>query len=291
MKGSRRNFKTLCAVCLSLSLTAGIFSVPITSQAAAVQETEENDTFNTANIIEADQPIKGMIGTGKEDYDVTNDNDYYRFTMPDRGYVSFKLYFDNVDIDDILNGNVHISVYNDEMHEVTTADVQEDNSAATFKIASVKNMVYYVCVYNDDFIGAGDTYILTADFSHTDDYETEPNESIKAVKGQESIKKSIPVNGTIISEKDKDYFKYQNKKKGTIKVSLSIDQSTDDDYLLYNVYLYNKNGRLVKKAEEIKDAVTITAKKQKKGTYYVMVCAYLYDSDPANNHEYSIMIK
>ena len=268
MKGSRRNFNPLCAVCLSLSLLVPSVFLPVKADADAVyEETEDNNTFDTANTLPANQPVQGVMGTEGENADESLDRDYYRFTMPGTGYVSFTLSF-NTPEELILDPHITVYTKNEKEYYDYQFSDSDGNAASTVKFTPKKGEVYYVCVWHDYTYGAGLDYTLTADYTEADDYEVEPNDNIKAVKDQKFLKKGMTINGIMQKERDRDYFKYKLNKKGKIRITFTLNEQADQPYVLT---VFKKSGAKVKEVSEIIDGTEFSTKKLKKGTYYICI--------------------
>lgn len=283
----KKTAKKIVTLLLSLSLLAagGVFPEKASADdeeplsAEEMQAKDTDGTFATARKLYADTPVTDTMDSN-ENYD---DKDYYTFTMPDTGYVTFDLHFDTASS---LVLNDHMTIYDAGKKQL--AEYDYDTSAIeTVKFAPKKGEKYYICVWSYYGFGAGCDYTLTAQLTEDNSYEKEPNDSIKKAT---SIKKNQTITGIMQKEDDKDYYQYMMKKNGKIRLSFSVDEPADvlDTVYSYDVYLYDKNSKTVKKKQEVTDSCTLSTKKLKKGTYYIRVS--LHEWLPETNREYSIRV-
>jgi len=279
--------KKTVAVLLSLLLAVAGIAAPQKAYAEDEEPISEEEmraadtdsTFKTARTLDANVPVTATMDSN-ENYD---DKDYYVFTMPDAGYVTFNLYFDTVE-DLILND--HMTIYDADKKKIAEYDY-DASSVTTVKFTPKKGSKYYICIWSFYGFGAGCNYTLTAQFTQDNNYEKEPNDSIKKAT---AIKKNQTMTGIMQKEDDRDYYRYQLKKKGKVKILFTVDEPADesDTVYSYDVYLYDGNNKVIQKKNEITDSGILTTKNLKKGKYYIKVS--LHEWFPETNREYSIHI-
>lgn len=267
--------KMILGTALVASFVIGSIAMPTTAQAADEYENESNNLMTSATTLNANVPMHGVISE-------KNDIDCYSFTMPGRGYVVFRLSYD---LPGNYDYNVQLDVLNQYGNVLTTCEY-DNEPIFTYKMTPKKGTKYYLRITSDYGASVGDNYTLLADYSPTNRYEIEQNNSIKeATKAGNNISKKKVMYGVAL-DKDMDYFRYTLKKSGQIKAMLSLDvPTTNPDYGL-RLDIYNKNGKSIG-GLTVADNATLKTKKLKKGTYYIRVST----SDFNSEGEYSLTIK
>lgn len=226
------SLKRLISVLLVLC-TVFAFAVP--ANAATYWETESNNAYSTANIINVNNSVQGNI---KDAYD----EDYFKIVSPADGKLTLKFChnYRNSSAWWIVNVYRYIdgSVY---QLSTTQVYVSGDNVISLPDIGAVKNGVYYIRVVGLYSINmSGDTYKIVTSLTQTPHYEKEFNNDRYSAT-QAYFNKSV--SGNINISGDEDYYRITAPANGkfTVKFSHAVSSVTKRWY----VHIYKlENGSL-----------------------------------------------
>lgn len=252
----------------SLVVSAGLFfAMNLTAKAA--NEAEDNDTFETANVINVNEDIHGtMDGQG-----LTHcEKDFYKFTITEPGSVSIDFTRDNR----VEQGSwYYVTLFDSNQKEMWKEQFGGDKMSVSFLTLGVGlgnayygDGTYYVQVacHEPD----GSTYNFKVNYTASANWEAESNgDKDKAnvlVSGQEK-------NGVITSGGyDEDFYKMEVSEPGYLTLHLS-NEYYDNPNQWYVTLLdandqvwYKTTLRMKNTEEQTSDAIEVAP-----GTYYVRV--------------------
>ena len=208
------------------------YSLTVNFTATEKYETEENNSFNTADEISVNQEYNGVIGT-------YNDVDWYKVSIPEDGYVSIA--FNHAKIDD-ADDYWRVVVYQGDgvtyFNGVESIYAVAGNADSILPNMGFDKGEYYIKVMQGDGDQSLITYSFTVNFTATDNYEKELNNTFNDAN---TISVNKAYSGTISAWNDIDWFKFSLNTTGYISISISHDKFSDeDDY--WRVSLYQGDG-------------------------------------------------
>jgi pimeloyl-ACP methyl ester carboxylesterase len=226
--------------------------------APATYEVEPNDIAEKADWLFSGKDAYGKIGK-------SGDIDYWKMKATGEGTLKFWL-------GEIPDGqNYDLTVYDAQGQELGKSEKNGSMDELVEGIATEKNAWYYVVVR-----GSGNSfhnkhyYHLKAEFLQRD-MEVKPDlyEPNNQISDAYRIDQTGEVEGSIHSHIDADFYRFDITLASTIALSLSnIPQGMDLD-----LYLYDKEHRLVAKSEKAKHAAESIEYNGDPGSYYVKVAA------------------
>lgn len=221
-------------------------------------EIEDNDTFDTATLIQPGNTYEG-------NYSKDNDVDFYKFRMSEPGLVK-------VNVSDKW-ANTYFWMY------------EEDENENVYKIGdSFQNTAYLR-------LGSGNYYIKESPsrfeeeieynldfdikYESADAYEHEPNN----VRSQANVKASnVWYTGNINTSGDIDWFKYDIQKKSYLALELKVPRQLNAGAV--KISLYDKDANLLESISSTSNPYIKTDDKlYDKGTYYVRIEGSPFEDD------------
>ena len=166
--------KRLLLIVLSLVLIAStLFSLPITSGAAALKEAEDNDTPDNANLITLGSSMTGKMSASW-------DFDYYKFISNEDGKINIT--FQNTSPNENYQcfWTIFLLGPNRETIGMKTIDLRDGNSYALPFIGAKAGNYYYLLVYPGPRYTDSHTYLIKTSFTKGDFYEKEVNNTEEA---------------------------------------------------------------------------------------------------------------
>ncbi|MBR8659799.1 pre-peptidase C-terminal domain-containing protein [Brevibacillus sp. NL20B1] len=238
----------------------------------ATYELEPNDTFSKADWMFAGKDAYGRIGK-------SGDVDVWKMKAPTNGTITFTLF------DIPSKTDYFLYVFDSEGRELGRSDQPRSDRQRVEDVAVEKNNWYYVKVEGSQ--GAFNKkvyYRLRADAvaqneGKQDEYE--PNDTIKNAREPED-RENIVANLHHLD--DVDFYRVTVNLSSTIRATLSnIPEGMDLD-----LYLYNKENKLVARSEKAKNADELIVYNGDPGTYFVKVSASR--SSALKPHAYKLSI-
>ncbi len=256
-----------------VSITLAIIAVLTPSIGAfALNETENNDTIQTATAIEVNEIVQGRIDNSKNPYDEL-DNDYYKFTLQEDGYIRIKFEHDYFDGSESFSFSVWLKDENDTALGGYLASDADDLSITTGGIGLAAG-TYYIEVYllfDTDF-----DYNFTIEYTPSDFWETYNNDNLKYAD-------KIEVNQThygACGKDDDDYFKFEIPTDGFISVTFNHDyKEAVSDFSWIRILSYNgteENTLLDFDSRYQSEKTNSIECGLSAGTYYVCVSGFYY---------------
>ena len=270
------------AVLLSLSMIVPTAAPALAADASAVESTDEVSTLSGETKVAGAQEITlGKEYTGSLETSSSVNN--YKFTLSQAGKVSLKFGNEN-GTDSYCRWNVEI--YNASSNTIVARTYRnQDKIYENIQEVGLPQGTYYIKVYVD-YSGywTSDRYSLQVDFTASDAWETEVNDSYDRANTINLGKKYY---GSLSKTSDQDFYKFTLSQAG--KVSLKFGNENSSKYGKWNVEIYNEDKNKVfehtyENGAAINDNVWSAGLPQ--GNYYVKV--YVDYSGYWTGEEYSL---
>lgn len=234
-------------------------------------EKESNDSIDRANKLTAGKALHGTLISNK-------DTDFYKFTMPYTGHVTFRVKNGNADFRAFFmkvydkNGNNPASWSNEFTNRF---------SLDSYQYNVKKGTTFYISVTGGGYDSA---YTIKAIASKSSSWETESNDTKqkanKLVTGK--AKKA-----TMFNHDDVDWYSFKAKKSGKAKITVSLTDA-DGDGAELGAGVYNSSLTLLKEDTNISGKRTFSLKVKKGRKYYVRV---YNDYQDYSNRRYTVKVK
>ena len=241
-------------------------------------EIEENDTLTNANVINPD----GTSYTGN--LSLSNDIDYYKFTLPQPGSVVIN--FKNSP--NLNNNSWQVILY----REDNEGNIKEyANMYAGKKASTTMNTLrlpaanYYIKIVAYNHSPSDYKIQVTYTPESTDSFEQEFNDSYKTANII-ILGNTYAANLSISS--DVDYYKFTLKKSSDMQIIFSNPKDLNSYYWSLSIYKEDKDGNLneLSSYNVGKEAKYTDKRKLSAGTYYIKIVSYNY-----SNVDYKLTVK
>lgn len=234
---------------------------------SAEWETEFNDTFDLADIIEPNRTVSGTIMGD-------TDKDFYRFELPVDGAVDLSFAHDYVDDSSTL---WDIDVCNSEYKQIVEYHSTGNTFENQYGIIGLPAGTYYVRVSPHSVYTYGTVpYRLTVNYTQSGPeagpWETEFNDQFADA---DVIPVNQSVGGSIMSDLDEDFYRFELDEQGPVSITFKHDY-LDNSGTVWRVYLYNN---ALKQISQYDSKGTDTRNlfgpsNLAAGTYYVKITPY-----------------
>ncbi len=260
----------------SVSPIATTYTLVLSADKAVNNEFELNDTPETA----IDLPQKITMSGSLSDRRLSLDKDYYRINVTQRG--TLKITFSHEMLDGDKNGwNIRVLKKDGSKYYEVIKKISSWNS----KTCIIENLglskgEYFILVDADSLSYNSATYKLKWNLTPRDDFETEPNNTIKRAK---KIKGNKLYYGSIIStdvDFDEDYYKFELTEKTNVSLELGHEKLVDSSCTWTASIVDEDNYKICSVKSSLNQGlvstgvVTLPA-----GTYYVKVSTGDYGSE------------
>jgi hypothetical protein len=168
-------------------------TVPVQA-AETVSETEDNNSRDTANVIDVNTTVAGNVSD--EDRE-----DWYRFTLPSDGYFVYNT---------ISTVTHSVTLYDSSLDEISS-DRGKVVESQRYNYAKGTVFLVKVSVIHEVSGYPSTDYELNIKFTKTKNWELEDNNSRKTAE-----KLSGKMKGTMLSSSDEDWYKYTAPKSGYV---------------------------------------------------------------------------
>ena len=242
-----------------LFLLAAIFAVSLLP--GAVFAASGNDSFASATVISANSQVSDSISAA-------DDNNFYRFTLKEDGYITFSFSHEYVDKADAI---WLAYLYTGNQEEIVWFDYPGNGKATTTsqKIALAAG-TYYVKITRGAYYYSTKPYQLKVNFTASPDWETEWNNNFSEA---DVLTVGREKNGSLRREGDYDFYQVHLNTPGTLALSFSHDYD-NNPYPCWHVTLHNQNReQLIEYTYTGVGQETTTEEKigVPAGTYYIKV--------------------
>ena len=247
--------------CSSWNWSDAPYQLTVNYTAASNWESEWNDSFETADSIGFGTAVNGTVMESE-------DEDYYKITVPQAGYVKVNFTHESVNSSDRLWG---ICLYNDQYEQLQyRTSIGKERGTELTEVGLAAGTYYVkISVGPDAWRTWSDKpYKLTLSYKSASDWESEWNDSFGTADSA-SVGKTRK--GTIMESDDVDYYKIKVSHSGVLAVDFKHD-SVSSDKNLWKVTIYNANYQEQASAASKGNAKSTTVSSSvAAGTYYVKV--------------------
>ncbi len=248
--------------CSSWNWSDAPYQLTVNYTAASNWESEWNDSFETADSIGFGTAVNGTVMESE-------DEDYYKITVPQAGYVKVNFTHESVNSSDRLWG---ICLYNDQYEQLQyRTSIGKERGTELTEVGLAAGTYYVkISVGPDAWRTWSDTlYKLTVNYTAASNWESEWNDSFETADGISSGK---VISGTIMEENDVDYYKITIPKAGYVKVKFTHESVNSSDRL-WGIRLYNDQYEQLQYRTTVgtEQGVSLTETGLAAGTYYVKI--------------------
>lgn len=227
-------------------------------EASPAEEAEPNDSFPSANTVQLNTEIRGNLTL----YDV----DYYKFSLPDDGYIFVNSFHEYSD-DSYINFNV--TLYNSESDRIYQKSIPANTlvDVNTLQVGLGKGD-YYLSITHGSHYYTG-AYRFTIFYTKSALWEKELNDSFVSAN---PIQTNVRIDGAI-PKGDKDYFSFNIEEESIVSISVFHDY-TDANYNNFSVTLFDYTGKSLLYKEFYAKSLTEEETRQitlEKGNYYLLI--------------------
>ncbi|MBQ9067855.1 MAG: hypothetical protein IJ131_02180, partial [Eggerthellaceae bacterium] len=248
----------------------------VPSTKATEYYTSGGDDFASARTISTNTTyLDSLVSNG--------DEDWFKVYLSGKGALSVRFESTHYVTGSDYNRHFYdVYLYNDQSEELWNRDVivgtTQANAAATLATTGLKAGWYYIKVETYHFTGK--TYKISANFTASNAWETEFNDSMSTAT---PISLNKQYAGTLMERGDDDWYKVTLPSAGALSVSFeSTHYVTGSDYQrhCYDVYLYNDQDEEIWErgffvgTTKADAAATLATVGLPKGTYFIKVDYY-----------------
>lgn len=207
------------------------FSLKVAYKESSAWEKEFNDNYNSKNII----PVNATrYGTAME----YEDEDYYMFSLPKRGYINLNFKHDYIDDN---SDYWFVEIYNEEMKLIADQDIDGYNTSVNMGKIGLPTGNYYVKIKGRRYTAT--PYNFKVNYTASNVWETEFNDTYNA-----NNVISIPVGSTRYGStrryEDDDYFYIKPSRDGYITFTIKHNY-VDTNYTYWKVVVYNSSMKKI----------------------------------------------
>lgn len=286
--------------CVSMGVPEGIYYVKVTSayssEAASTDmysfsvnytmsdtwEKEINDSFLAATMV---RPNVSYSGTTCDGYNY--DPDYYYVELEEAGSLT-------VNFSNPLQGHTSscwkVSLYNESYGKMYSQSIYGNAASTNLPAMGLDAGKYYVLVESANSSSAAsiDVYALTLNFTPSDMWEKEDNDSFKTATPIEAEKVYY---GTTCDgySYEKDYYSVNIPANGTYNIQFDApDQNSTNRF--WNVYLYDSSYQEIASMDIYGNGATQRITKMLAADIYYIRVSSSYSSDAASTDIYELTV-
>lgn len=233
----------------------------ITEEAEQRRKTEEiksnNYSFSEALAISVNRPVDGAL----------DDDNYYKFSLPQAGYV--KVNFTHQSVNN-ANALWEIHLYDDQYKQLQYRTSTGKERGTELTEVGLHAGTYYIKINGCSSSNWSTApYQLTVNYTAASNWESEWNDSFETA---DSIGLGTAVNGTIMEREDVDYYKITLPQAGYVKVNFTHESVNSSDRL-WGIRLYNDQYEELQYRTSIgkERGTELTEVGLAAGTYYVRI--------------------
>lgn len=254
------------------------YFLPGQGRVARAEGTDAGGTRAEAKVIELNKTYSETIASGK-------DEDFFKFTTTKHGYFQVSFSHNASDRNEVKDGwNVNVL---DEKGDVITSKTEIEKNWTSIVIPYAQpGKVFYVQVLAYNQYGnypLDCVYDLTVNQTASEDWESEPNETIADA---DIIRTNKVYHGITVKGSDEDYFKFTTTVYGYFQVNFSHNASDSNEVKEgWDVKVLDEKGDMIISGSRIEKNWTsiIIPYAQPGKTFYVQVLAYnQYGNYPLN---------
>lgn len=252
------------------------YNIKINYTESMVWETEVNDSYSQTDVLTVNQTYYGALQTNK-------DVDWYRFTVPKAGKISFTFKHDYIE-----SGNIYwkVNIYDSSMNELTYYNFQGNTISDARNSFGVPAGTYYIKMYSE-FYHSAFTYNMKINYTDSTVWETEVNDTYAQA---DSAKLGQSMIGSLQRNKDVDWYKFTVSKSSYISFLFNHTCIKDNGNIFWKATVYNARNM-----NEV-DTYSFSGDKSYSynrrwlaaGTYYVKVYNAFYYSDLLYSFQFNV---
>lgn len=279
--------KKILSIILLASFMLCSVSAMIIPVAAAINETENNDSVGTATPI-SNEFVTGMISD-------RHDVDFYKYESTGTGYLVCT-FVNSLLRNDGGNWGVTIYKYENTLQEIHYQEISDDIETTVLPKIGITPGEYYIAVEDVprggyDYRNENIEYRISVKFEENNCWEAEPNDSY--VNANEIT--DATYSGYIRNSNDVDFYKYESNQAGYLVLTF-INSLLRDNGATWGITIYKLENSLVEiHSQEIYTDVKTTILPKvgiTSGTYYIKIEDVPYYNDFLNkNVEYSFSLE
>ena len=243
---------------------------------------EGNDSFESANRIDVNSNYKGKLFK-------SNDVDYYKFTIKQKG--SVKIWFKHPKIDSTSRyWSINLfPVSGDNENALISDSSKGANSEMETYLVRLAAGTYCLKISKYDY--RDDDYYFKVIYEEEDDsYESELNNDNSSATPIE-VNSEMPYIGNLSNKKDFDYFMFELNEKGKILINFNHNK-TDSSSRLYQLTMQDQSEKILTSiySRGNESSISTDAIRVPPGLYYLRIKADDWN-EYASNKDYNFYVK
>ncbi len=202
-----------------------IYNIKINYTESTTWETEVNDSYSQADDIAVNQTYYGALQTNE-------DVDWYRFTVPKAGKISF-IFGHNYMESGVTYWTANI--YDSSMNELTYYDFRGNTISDVGNLFGIPAGTYYIKVHRGVFYSSL-TYNMQINYTESTIWETEVNDVYAQAN---HAKLGQTMYGSLQKNDDNDWYKFTVSKSSYFNFVFSHSRIKDDGSSFWKTTIYN----------------------------------------------------
>ena len=257
-----------------------VFRIEYQSSDEYSGETEDNDSYDTANNIQSDIEYEG-------DYSWEQDVDYYKFIMENPGKVDISVLYKEKNPNSEYNPDPNYEVYSED--EDGNIEKIADEKGSSFRRLAAGN--YYIkFIPGSDYYKSVYSLKVSKTYESEDEYEIEDN-NLRATANLKKVNQwyNGNINNSLGRKKDIDWFKFDITQKSYIYAEMKTERGAEENLLQMEFFEGNESlETLVNTQNPYLKTKTYLVEP---GTYYIRMENYPTYNEPENiPWDYSIRL-
>lgn len=244
------------------------YTLTLTADAETEWEGESNNTMADADTLTLGTGMNGLLH-------LSDDVDYFKFTLTEQSGVSFSLDPAVIVSDSTSKTYWNVTICGEDGNAVASFDITGNTIKNNFTTLGLDAGIYYVRVQEDSYY-TETQYLLTAALVE----ELWEGESNNTISTADELSANTAINGRIHASDGVDCYKVTVDKSGKLTVSFVIepDSSKTSEYWQLTLMDENGNSLLTKAISGENATITLDEYEVSAGTYYIQVAndSYYY---------------
>lgn len=259
----RKRWKKFVSGLLLLTLMVTAWPVNQFVEAEELPAYEQEENLNANSTQQTAQTIY-TNSTYTDKLESSSDQNWYKFTVGNNGYISLDFSHDYIESDFIY---WVAYLYDSRMKELTSFEFAGNQLSATTENVGIPSGTYYIKI--QDYYYSDYAYKLKINFSSSNAWETESNNDFSS---SDNIAVNTTVNGSLMDSNDVDWFKFTINSKGVINISFSHDY-VESGLTYWEMYIYNSNVSELSRYDFVGNQMATTRGNigLPAGTYYIKI--------------------
>lgn len=201
------------------------YNIKINYAESATWETEVNDSYSQADGIAVNQTYYGALQTNEDD-------DWYRFTVPKAGKISFVFGHNYIE-----SGGIYwrVNIYDRSMNELTYYTFRGNTISDVGNLFGIPAGTYYIKVHGGVYYSSL-PYNMKINYTESTVWETEVNDTYTQAN---NAKLGQSMNGSLQKNDDDDWYKFTVSKSSYVNFSFSHSCIKDNGGSFWKTTIYN----------------------------------------------------